>query len=85
MTNEQTNNAIAIDHPIQDAKDDVLQRSRMAKSFARRVLVLPASQGLVVGVFGPWGSGKTSFINLARTTFNEVDVPVLDFNLPAPI
>ena len=80
MTNEPTNPAVAIDHPISDAADDSLQRLQLAESFARRVLSLPATQGLVVGVFGPWGSGKTSFINLARTTFNNRNIPVLDFN-----
>ena len=80
MSNKRTNSHIAIDHPIPDAGGDTLQRADLARSFARRVLALPASQGLVVGIFGPWGSGKTSFINLARATFLESDVPVLDFN-----
>ena len=39
-----------------------------------------ATHGLVVGVFGPWGSGKTSFITLARPEFRKANVPVLDFN-----
>ena len=34
----------------------------------------------MVGVFGPWGSGKTSFLNLARKEFEQKDIPVLDFN-----
>jgi len=41
---------------------------------------LDASEGVVVGVLGPWGSGKTSFINLARTEFDAAGIPVLDFN-----
>jgi len=44
------------------------------------VLSLDAAEGLVVGVLGPWGSGKTSFVNLARGDFANADVPVLDFN-----
>ena len=80
MTDEPSSLAVAVDHPIEGTKQDSLQRSELAKSFARRVLSLPASKGLVVGVFGPWGSGKTSFINLARSTFEESSVPVLDFN-----
>ena len=80
MSNQRTDSYIAIDHPIQDAGADTLHRAGLAKSFARRVLALPANRGLVVGVFGPWGSGKTSFINLARATFVGSDVSVLDFN-----
>ncbi|MDQ3571459.1 MAG: KAP family NTPase [Actinomycetota bacterium] len=34
----------------------------------------------MVAVLGPWGSGKTSFINLARKRFAERGVPVLEFN-----
>jgi hypothetical protein len=41
---------------------------------------LDVSEGAVVGVLGAWGSGKTSFINLARSEFAACDVPVLDFN-----
>ncbi len=68
------------DHPIRDREDDVLERTSIADALARQVLDLDASAGIVVGVFGPWGSGKTSFINLARDTFERKGVPVLDFN-----
>ena len=51
-----------------------------AKAFAQQVLALDVSEGAAVGVFGPWGAGKTSFVNLARSVFDAEDVPVLDFN-----
>ena len=72
--------AIASDNPIRRTEDDVLGRVEVAHSFARHVLTLDASQGVVVGVLGAWGSGKTSLINLARAEFDSADVPVLDFN-----
>ena len=68
------------DNPIGDRGDDVLERAGVADAFARQVLALDASHGTTVGVFGPWGSGKTSFVNLARQTFESEGVPVLDFN-----
>ena len=68
------------DNPIRDSGQDVLQRAAGAATFARQVLDLDASQGAAVGVFGPWGSGKTSFVNLARKTFDDSGTPVLDFN-----
>jgi hypothetical protein len=43
-------------------------------------LELDASEGVVVGVLGRWGSGKTSFVNLARTEFERLGATVLDFN-----
>lgn len=68
------------DNPIQSAQDDTLGRLGVALSFARQVLALDASQGTVVGVLGPWGSGKTSFVNLARSEFKRAEIAVLDFN-----
>ena len=68
------------DNPIRDHEGDVLQRTGVADAFTRQVLELDASHGATVGIFGPWGSGKTSFLNLARGTLERRDVPVLDFN-----
>ena len=69
-----------VDNPIITIDQDVLQRAGIAERFALQVCRLDASEGSVVGVFGPWGSGKTSFINLAKKTFESEDVLVLDFN-----
>jgi hypothetical protein len=69
-----------IDRPIEGAADDTLERANSAEKFARNVLSLDSSHGLVVGVLGPWGSGKTSYINLARNTFRAGDAQVVDFN-----
>ena len=68
------------DNPIAEHRDDVFERAGVADDFARKVLELDASQGAAVGVFGSWGSGKTSFINLARRTFKCNGGRVLDFN-----
>ena len=68
------------DNPIQRPEADVLDRTKVAKFFARQVLEFDASEGMAVGVFGPWGSGKTSFVNLARTEFESKGILVLDFN-----
>ncbi len=71
--------SVPADNPIRDEGDDALGRATAAQSFARQVLALDASEGVVVGVLGPWGSGKTSFINLARKTLSA-EATVLDFN-----
>lgn len=68
------------DSPIQRPEDDTLGRTAEAKSFARQVLAIDMTEGVVVGVLGAWGSGKTSFVNLARKDFAQADVPILDFN-----
>ncbi|HEX8696584.1 MAG TPA: P-loop NTPase fold protein, partial [Longimicrobium sp.] len=72
--------AVIGDNPIRRPEDDALGRTVVAQSFAQQVLALDAREGVVVGVLGSWGSGKTSFINLARNEFDRVGVPILDFN-----
>ncbi|MFM0659974.1 KAP family NTPase [Paraburkholderia sediminicola] len=54
------------DEEIGDEKEDLLASNAQAKSFAETVLASGAHSGLVFGVDGPWGVGKTSFINLAE-------------------
>ena len=66
--------------PYRKSEEDVLGRSKLAIHFAEQILSLDASEGVVVGVLGPWGSGKTSLINLARLHLDKLGVPVLEFN-----
>ncbi|MEX0827976.1 MAG: KAP family NTPase [Haliea sp.] len=54
------------DEEIGDENDDLLANEAQAKSFAETVVASGAHPGLVFGVEGPWGVGKTSFINLAE-------------------
>ena len=80
LDNLQENMRIPGDNPIRNTRQDVLQRAGVAEKFALQVCRLDATEGSVVAVFGPWGSGKTSFIHLSRKTFEDERVPVLDFN-----
>ena len=68
------------DNPIQSGDADMLGRRSVAVDFVESVRAIDASQGLVVGVLGPWGSGKTSFVNLAREHLQKQGLAVLDFN-----
>lgn len=79
MSPEQAG-VIAADNPIEDAANDTLGRAALAARFADQVLAQDVSRGLAVGVLGAWGSGKTSFINLARKRFADAGAPTLDFN-----
>lgn len=53
------------DDEIQNSADDVLASQAQATQFAQTVLESGSNNGLVYGLDGPWGTGKTSFINLA--------------------
>jgi predicted KAP-like P-loop ATPase len=70
-----------IDAPIKSSADDDLGRAPIAHDFAESIRELDASEGLVVGVLGPWGHGKSSFINLMREQFEKTPkLTVIDFN-----
>ena len=68
------------DAPIRSSSQDLLDRKDSAEAFARTILALDATEGAAVGVFGPWGSGKTSFVNLACTHFREEKITIIEFN-----
>ena len=71
---------MAGDNPVQTLDADTLGRGAIALSFAQHVLTLDVTEGVVVGVLGAWGSGKTSFVNLARPEFERGGITVIDFN-----
>lgn len=57
------------DIPVATDKDERLGRIDFVRLLARRVLSYRSARALVVGICGPWGSGKTSIVNLVM---NEV-------------
>ena len=73
--------AVSGDNPISDVEDDALGREAVAARLAAELRSLDASAGAVAGVMGPWGSGKTSLVNLAKKHLAENPaLPVVDFN-----
>jgi len=72
---------IRSDDPITTRDEDALGRDRVARVIAGEIRSLDARKGAVVAVLGPWGSGKTSVVNLARLALAEPPaIVVLDFN-----
>lgn len=69
------------DIPIKTSSEDRFGRATLAHDFANSIRHLDASSGVVVGVLGQWGYGKSSFVNLMREQFAaEPTVAVIDFN-----
>lgn len=52
------------DEPIGSAADDKYNRSTYVRNLALSLSRFPGSESLVVGIQGPWGSGKTSLKNM---------------------
>lgn len=65
------------DEEIDSAEDDQLATREQAEAFADTVLASDAHQGLIFGLEGPWGVGKTSFINLAQQKWETADNRVI--------
>lgn len=69
------------DEPISRRSEDRLNRARLAEAIADQVMNSPHGQGFVIAVDGPWGSGKTSILNLIDECVTErSETIVLWFN-----
>jgi len=77
----QAMDAFHPDNPIRSAADDKLGRVGLAKSIARQICLAPSKEGFVVGLLGPWGSGKSSILNLTENELRQhPGVQVVRFN-----
>lgn len=59
------------DDEIENEKHDALAVSEQARVFAKTVLAAENQAGLVFGLDAPWGTGKTSFLNIAEREWEK--------------
>jgi predicted KAP-like P-loop ATPase len=52
------------DQPIESARDDLLGRSLFSRSFAEGILYYKQQKSVVTALYGRWGSGKSSVLNM---------------------
>jgi predicted KAP-like P-loop ATPase len=70
------------DSPIETPEDDRYGVTPFAKSLSKSVLGIKRPVGTAVALHGPWGSGKSSAVNLIRTALREENddrLTVIDF------
>ena len=60
------------DRPIENCDQDLLGRSTFSKQLGKSLFEYDSSDGLVIGLYGKWGSGKTSVINMAISELNRL-------------
>jgi len=61
------------DLPITSKKQDKLSRVSFAEKVARAVLQYKDKESVVLGLYGVWGSGKTSIINMVVESLRDSD------------
>lgn len=72
-----------IDRPITSRNQDRLGRAGFARSIAEAIAAWTEDDSLVIGLTGPWGSGKSSIKNMIVEIIREhhgPNVGVVDFN-----
>lgn len=60
------------DRPIENIDDDLLGRTTFSKQLAKAIYNYKSKDGLVIGLFGKWGTGKTSIINMTEQKILEL-------------
>lgn len=70
------------DLPIEHGCDDILNRQTFSKNLAKVMLDYSSPDAFAIGLYGKWGSGKTSVLNMILETIEEKsqDVIILRFN-----
>jgi predicted KAP-like P-loop ATPase len=74
---------ISADRPITTKSDDRLNRSEFAAAIAKVIRQWRNKPSLVIGLFGDWGSGKSSIKNLVIEALPEnggAPIPVVEFS-----
>lgn len=69
----ENNGTIRTDNPINKKSDDTLGRSGFAEAIGKAMGRYRGSDSLVVGMYGEWGAGKTSVINMVLEAINDQD------------
>jgi predicted KAP-like P-loop ATPase len=83
MTDETHEADDNIDRPITSRNQDRLGRAGFASAIADAIAAWTAGDSLVIGLTGPWGSGKSSIKNMVVEIIREhhgPNVGVVDFN-----
>jgi energy-coupling factor transporter ATP-binding protein EcfA2 len=59
------------DNAIRTSAEDLLGRTVTAATLARAIQSADSAEGYVLAVVGPWGSGKTSILNLMQESLEQ--------------
>lgn len=65
--------ALSADRPSIDPEDDLFGHAPFAKNLAQSISRYPSNDGLVLALYGPWGSGKSTVLNYVQHYLDQQD------------
>ncbi|MCL4457841.1 MAG: KAP family NTPase [Nitrospirae bacterium] len=69
------------DEPISSDKQDLLGREKFIEDLYKEITNLPFSDSFVFGLYGSWGEGKSSVINLLRNKVEKnIDFLIVNYD-----
>lgn len=68
------------DVPITSSDDDLLDYHHDALTLYKTIKRLPVDSSHSIGIVSPWGSGKTSYMNMIKESMRKDEFIVVDFN-----
>ena len=60
------NERFSADQALHDPGEDALGYAPFAEQLARSITKMAPTEGLVLAIYGAWGSGKTTVLNFVR-------------------
>lgn len=70
------------DKPIKNVSEDLLGRASFAKQLGKAIMQFNSKENIVIGMYGKWGTGKTSIINMALQEISDVSSELEDSDKP---
>ena len=58
--------ALSVDRPSTDPQEDLFGHAPFARNLADSICRYPGGDGLVLALYGPWGSGKSTVLNYVK-------------------
>lgn len=83
MGHDHYSSPFSPDRPINSKSEDLLGRANFAESLARAIKSWKGKDSLVIALYGPWGSGKSSVKNLVLDSLKSSPSTcpsILEFN-----